>query len=227
MKIEGGRYWDKPMNKDKPRLLDLFCGAGGAAMGYHRAGFEVIGVDNRPQKRYPFEFHQADAMTFPLDGFDVIHASPPCQAYSVMKSLHNAKSHCDLIPGVRDRLQAANVLWIIENVPGAPLRKDLMLCGSMFGLRSSSERYLRRHRIFESNIPFLLQPSCHHVGKAVGVYGHGQAGMLGQRWRTAKAEEARILMGMDWSTRDGMAQAIPPAYTEWIGGQLMEVMYGH
>jgi len=97
----------------------------------------------------------------------------------------------------------------------------IQLCGSMFDLRSTGERYLRRHRNFESSI-VILQPECRHKGKAVGVYGHGQAGLLGQRMRTAKAPEARILMGMDWATRDGMSQAIPPAYTEFIGKQLME-----
>ncbi len=208
----------------KRRLLDLFCGSGGAAMGYSRAGFEVVGVDIKPQKNYPFEFHQADAMTYPLEGFDVIHASPPCQAYSVMKSLHNAKKHPDLIPEVRQRLNECGLPYIIENVPGSPLINPIRLCGSMFGLRSSVERYLRRHRNFESTI-LLPQLKCAHIGKAVGVYGHGRAGLLGERMRTAKAPEARILMGMDWATRDGMSQAIPPAYTEWIGKQLMEVLY--
>src|SRR5512140_2399640 len=104
----------------KPILLDLFCGAGGAAMGYHRAGFDVVGVDIKPQPHYPFEFHQADALTFPLAGFDAIHASPPCQAYSAMRTTWNARNdHPDLLPPTRAMLEAANIPWVIENVPGA------------------------------------------------------------------------------------------------------------
>jgi len=204
------------------RLLDLFCGAGGAAMGYHRAGFEVVGVDHLPQPHYPFEFIQADAMTYPLEGFDVIHASPPCQAFSVMKSLHNARAHADLIAPLRARLCAAGKPYVIENVPGAPLETVFMLCGSMFGLRSD-RGYLRRHRLFESNV-LILAPSCQHNGVAVGVYGHGSAGFLGQRMRTANRDEARLLMGTPAMTRDGMSQAIPPAYTLYIGTQLMRVV---
>jgi DNA (cytosine-5)-methyltransferase 1 len=225
---EAWRQWRDALadNERKPRLLDLFCGAGGAAMGYHRAGFEVVGVDIKPQPRYcGDEFHQGDAMTFDLNGYDAIHASPPCQAFSVMKSLHNARVHPDLIGPIRERLMAAGVPYVIENVPGAPLLDPIRLCGSMFDLRSSEERYLRRHRLFESNVP-LTALKCDHKGLAVGVYGHGQAGLLGQRMRTAKAPEARVLMGMDWATRDGMSQAIPPAYTEHIGKQLMVEVQG-
>src|SRR3989304_1640190 len=110
------------MELKKPRLLDLFCGAGGAAMGYHRAGFEVVGVDINPQKHYPFEFHQADAMTYPLDGFDAIHASPPCQHYSVTKSAPNCdgSKHPDLLPSTRARLLKQKAPWVVENVVGAP-----------------------------------------------------------------------------------------------------------
>lgn len=211
----------------KPKLLDLFCGAGGAAMGYHRAGFEVVGVDIKPQKNYPFEFVQADVMTIPWKAlgkrFDAVHASPPCQAYSVMKSMNKTKDHPNLVPAVRDGLMLSGLPWVIENVPGAPLRTVIQLCGSMFDLRSSEDRYLQRHRNFEASF-MILQPYCSHRGVAVGVYGHGQAGLLGQRMRTAKAPEARVLMGIDWATRDGMSQAIPPAYTEFIGKQLMEYL---
>lgn len=212
----------------RPKLLDLFCGAGGAAMGYYRAGFEVVGVDIKPQKNYPFRFVQADAMTLPFKmmgrWFDAIHASPPCQAYSSMKSLKNSKQHPKLVEAVRHLLNASGLPYVIENVPGAPLQNAFTLCGSMFGLRSTEKRYLQRHRLFESNI-FIMAPVCRHDGLAVGVYGHGQAGLLGQRMRTAKAPEARILMGMDWATRDGMSQAIPPAYTEFIGKQLMDSLF--
>ena len=207
----------------RPRLLDLFCGTGGAAVGYYRAGFDVVGVDIKPQPRYPFEFHQADAMTWPLDGYDAVHASPPCQAYSVMHSLHNAREHPDLVAPVRERLATSGLLYVIENVPGAPMLDAITLCGSMFDLRSGPDRYLRRHRLFESNV-LILVPRCNHRGLAVGVYGHGSAGYLGQRMRTANVAEARVLMGMDWATQDGMSQAIPPAYTEYIGVRLRDLL---
>jgi DNA (cytosine-5)-methyltransferase 1 len=214
----------------RPLLLDLFCGAGGAAMGYHRAGFDVVGVDIKPQPHYPFWFAQDDALrrlrVLVRDGarFGAIHASPPCQAYSVMKSLKHTKEHPDLIPETRELLEASGLPWVMENVPGAPMREDLMLCGSMFGLRSAPDRYLRRHRIFEFGHwnPLVLVPPCYHEGLAVGVYGHGSAGHLGQRMRTANRDEARVLMGMPDAKRDGMSQAIPPAYTEFIGTQLLE-----
>src|SRR5688500_4187308 len=116
------------------RLLDLFCGAGGCSEGYHRAGFEVVGVDLKAQKNYPFEFIQADALDYPLDGFDVIHASPPCQAYSVLRRANPDAEYADLIEPTRAKLQASGLPWIIENVPGAPLAQSITLCGSMFGL---------------------------------------------------------------------------------------------
>ena len=191
-------------------------------MGYHCAGFEVVGVDNKPQPNYPFEFHQADAMEYPLEGFDVIHASPPCQRFSVMKALPQNIDHPDLLPAIRARLQASGAAYVIENVPGAPLETGAVLCGSMFGLRSH-RGYLRRHRLFESNV-LILTPSCMHEGLAIGVYGHGSAGFFGRRMRTANRDEARILMGTPTMTRDGMSQAIPPAYTEYIGKRLMEYL---
>ena len=210
----------------RPRLLDLFCGVGGCSVGYHRAGFDVVGVDIVAQKRYPFEFQQADALEYVAahgHEFACIHASPPCQKFSVMKSPHNAKDHPDLIPETRQALIATGLPYVIENVPGAPLVNLLTLCGSMFGLRSH-RGYLRRHRHFESNILLLVPGPCRHEGLAIGVYGHGSAGFLGQRMRTANVEEARILMGMPWSTRDGLSQAIPPAYCEWLGSQLLAVI---
>lgn len=200
------------------RALDLFCGSGGASMGLHRAGFDVTGVDIKPQPRYPFRFVQADALEPPFDlsRFDFIWASPPCQAYSVMKSLKNAKAHPDLIPATRAILLASGVPFAIENVPGAPLRNAFTLCGSMFGLKSG-RGYLRRHRLFETSFYPGLIPHCQHYGLAIGVYGHGSAGHLGQRMRTANAAESRELLGIDWATRDGMSQAIPPVYSEFIG----------
>lgn len=131
----------------KPRLLDLFCGAGGAGMGYHQAGFDVVGVDINPQPDYPFEFHQADAMEFPLDGFDAIHASPPCQVFTALKTMHNAGEHFDLLTPMRARLKEWGGPYVIENVPGAPMQDHVTLCGSSFGLGVKKyDRELRRHR---------------------------------------------------------------------------------
>src|SRR6185437_2671964 len=159
----------------KPRLLDLFCGAGGSAMGYHRAGFEVIGVDNQPQKHYPFEFIQADATTFPLDGFDAIHASPPCKDWTVARAAHNLKgAHGTgwLLDHTRQRLLAQGAPWVIENVPGAEMRADYQLCGCHFGLPG-----LRRERWFETSWhAYDMQPPCYHTGPTVTVAGHGVQG---------------------------------------------------
>lgn len=215
----------------KPRLLDLFCGAGGAAMGYHRAGFEVVGVDIRPQPRYPFEFIQADAMEFPLDGFDAIHASPPCQAFVTLSNRWRGRSdvtdaHPDLIAPTRERLLAAGVPYVIENVEAAPLLTVLRLCGSSFGLG------VRRHRKFESNV-MLIGPGCQHQGQDIaGVYGqHPDGGRLwtraaggGVHRRAATLTEGQERMGIPWMEWRELTQAIPPAYTEFIGGELMRVL---
>jgi DNA (cytosine-5)-methyltransferase 1 len=201
----------------RPRLLDLFCGAGGCSVGYHRAGFDVVGVDLEPQPHYPFEFHQADALTFPLDGFDAIHASPPCQRY-MTGGVVNRATRPDLIGPVRDRLQATGAPWIIENVPGAPLRKDVILCGSMFGLS------VRRHRIFEaSTLPLIMTPSCDHSRPVAGVYGHphGKAGAWPGMLPSDLATWSQA-MGIDWMTAAELAEAIPPAYTEFLGAHLLE-----
>ena len=139
-----------------PRLLDLFCGAGGAAMGYHRAGFEVVGVDIKPQPHYPFEFHQADALTYPLDGSDAYHASPPCQGYSIMRHLPwlKNKEYPLLISPIRERLSSTCKPYVIENVVGAQKIAKMQagwLCGGMFGLN------FYRHRLFETTF-FWFQP---------------------------------------------------------------------
>lgn len=209
--------------KKKPRLLDLFCGAGGCSMGYHRAGFNVTGVDLYPQKNYPFEFIQADAMTFPIDGFDVIHASPPCQRYSVItRGMGIASDRPDLVDATRSRLIKSGLPWIIENVEGAPLDSPFLLCGSMFRLVSSTGLWLRRHRLFESNRSFDVPLCKHPEGISIGVYGNGtnkwHRDKLGRNVRTHEQREA---MGIDWMVRKEFTQAIPPAYTEWIGKQLM------
>ena len=218
------------------RLLDLFCGAGGCAVGYHRAGFEVVGVDIKPQPHYPFEFHQADALTFPLDGFDVAHASPPCQAHSALRAVHPDRQHPDLVAPTRERLKASGLPWIMENVPGAPLSHAVILCGSMFGLGVMSGdgvrtrrawRQLRRHRLFESS-HLMLQPYCEHDGsESLGVYGHGGAvGRTDSRRGgfQGTAEEKRQAMGIDWMTGNEVSQAIPPAYTEFLGLQLAGIV---
>ena len=229
----------------KPRLLDLFCGAGGAAMGYHRAGFDVTGVDIMPQPRYPFEFVQADAMTFPLDGFDAIHASPPCQAYSTTRHMANTKTHPELVDPVRERLIASGIPWVMENVVGAPLAAHIILCGTMFGLNHEGWE-LRRHRLFETSGLYILTPQCQHgtyvtlslVGnfpgrenakvkrRTLGVYGNGGATTeaTNAHGPVATIAQARSLMRIDWMTTAEICQAIPPAYCEFIGRQLLDAL---
>jgi DNA (cytosine-5)-methyltransferase 1 len=205
----------------RPRLLDLFCGAGGAGMGYHRAGFDVVGVDIRPQPRYPFEFHQADALTFPTAGFDVIHASPPCQAYSVTKSL-SSKVHPELVQPTRAKLEASGLSWVIENVPGAPLIAPLVLCGTEFGLRAPTGHWVRRHRLFESNVFLMGAGGCHCAGRLTAyTTGHPPAETtLWKGWQMGRRDSA-IAFEIDWMVGDELTQAIPPAYTRHIGGQLL------
>lgn len=203
----------------RPRLLDLFCGAGGAAMGYHRAGFDVTGVDIRPQPRYPFEFHQADAMTFPLDGWDAIHASPPCQDYIRGRGALPLHGTGWMLPETRRRLAEGGMPWVIENVPGAPMRPDLILCGCMVGLPN-----LKRERWFETSWQaFDLRPPCDHREPVISVTGTG-AGTSHARHGHIGFADWRRVMGIDWMTGKELAQAIPPAYTEYIGRELAEVM---
>jgi DNA (cytosine-5)-methyltransferase 1 len=205
----------------RPRLLDLFCGAGGCSVGYHRAGFDVVGVDNRPQPHYPYEFVQADALEFPLDRFDAIHASPPCQTYSAYrrKGMGVGDGYPDLIADMRHRLIRALVPWVIENVPGAPLRDPIQLCGSSFGLD------VRRHRLFESNFGLLLAPPCAH-GQQAPRFAPATNRTNPRRtveigvWRIPLATQ-QTAMGIDWMTLPELSQAIPPAYTQWIGEQLI------
>jgi DNA (cytosine-5)-methyltransferase 1 len=211
------------------RILDLFCGAGGAAMGYHRAGFEVVGVDINPQPHYPFEFHRADALTFPLDGFDAIHASPPCQQYSVTRHVNSrVHEYPDLVGSVRDLLSRAGLPYILENVPGAPLLDPVMLCGSMFGLvaywpESQQQKWveLRRHRLFETNWPLKVEMDCDHRYPAMPVYGHGVGGNRVSLKGPGQARLCREVMGIHWMSRLELDESIPPAYTHYIGGHLM------
>lgn len=209
------------------KVLDLFCCAGGAAMGLHRAGFEVVGVDLKPQKRYPFEFHQADALTFPLDGFDFIWASPPCQGYTEMRHAPGALGSAPrLIPQVRERLEASGLPWCIENVEDADwdMRNPATLCGSMFGLGAQGCQ-LRRHRLFETNFPVVWPACAHDERPVIGVYGgharkraakHGGRGTQ-DVWEGGHRAAASEAMGIDWMTLAEMSEAIPPAYSEFIG----------
>lgn len=175
-----------------PRLLDLFCGAGGTAMGYYQAGFEVIGVDMNPQPHFPFEFIQADAMTFPIEGFDVIHASPPCQLYSAANRFVR-RPYPDLVGPIRQRIRHTGLPYVIENVPGAPLLNPGTLCGTMFGLS------VYRHRLFESNLPLTFPSRCTHphylLPGYVCIYGGvvrgRQTGNTGNHYETFSAEIAR------------------------------------
>ena len=202
----------------RPRLLDLFCGAGGASVGYHRVGFDVVGVDIAPQPRYPFEFVQADAMTFPLDGFDAIHASPPCQDHSSLRGLHELHGTGWLLAATRRRLEGNGQPWVIENVPGAPMRTDFKLCGCMFDLAG-----LRRERWFETSPQlFDMRSPCHHTERTITVAGHGADGRYYREGGPIPTvEDWRRVMGINWMTQDEMAQAIPPAYTEYVGRQLL------
>jgi len=229
----------------RPRLLDLFCGAGGAAMGYYRAGFEVVGVDVKPQPRYPFEFVQQEALwimdvllgkgslcpsetsRYWLKDFAAIHASPPCQSYTTLKALHKDRSYPDLVARVRETLQVSGLPWIIENVVGAPLVRPTLLCGSYFNLG------VRRHRHFETSYRPRTVPWCRHSQQPhpIDVSGTGSfqhsprrkpTGGLGRKPRDLA--EARAAMGIDWMERKELAQAIPPAYTEYLGRQLLAAL---
>jgi len=196
-----------------PKLLDLFCGAGGASVGYYYAGFDVVGVDQRDQTFYPFEFIKADALSLDYEflmSFDVIHASPPCQNYSTGSALARmrGKKYPDLFKPVHRMLIAAGVPYVIENVVGSPA-KGIGLCGSMFGLG------VRRHRIFQSNIPLSLPDTpctcSDHHGEYITVAGS-----------SFSKDEGALAMGIDWPIdKFQLKEAIPPAYTEWIGKQLI------
>jgi DNA (cytosine-5)-methyltransferase 1 len=207
------------------KLLDLYCGVGGASVGYAQAGFEVHGVDLKHGKRYPYTYIRANVLDILQDDsfiqqFDVIHASPPCQTHSITQHLRNAQgnttSKIDLIPETRAALIASGKPYIIENVPGSPLINPIQLCGSSFGLK------VRRHRLFESNM--VLQGSvCDHKaqGRPVGVYGSLNDQIPGGGKTAATINDARIAMEMPWAIWTELVEAIPPAYTRYLGLQIL------
>ena len=204
------------------KLLDIFCGAGGASTGYHQAGFDVEGIDIKHGKRYPFTYHRLDFNTLDVDmlrGYDFIHASPPCQTFSITKNLRNAQGKStdkvDLLEPTRKLLKESGVPYVIENVPGAPLINPVQLCGSSFELK------VRRHRLFESNVP-LVGSICDHKkqGRPVGIYG-SMKDEIPKGGKTADSiEQARVAMGIDWMIWGELVEAIPPAYTEYLGRQI-------
>lgn len=209
-------------------------------MGYYRVGFDIVGVDHKPQPRYPFPFILGDALDvlarmvqgekflasdgrwYSIDDFVTIHASPPCQRYSRLGSAHaNQDSHPDLVSATRNVLLSTGRQYVIENVEGAPLLSPILLCGSMFGLR------VRRHRLFEVVPLFVLRPSCEHrrQGIVYGVYGHTGAGSNSNRFHkygmTNSKADWQQAMGIDWMIVSELSQAIPPSYTEYIGRYLL------
>lgn len=204
-------------------------------MGYSRAGFEVTGVDINPQPRYPFKFIQADAIEYLRDHgheYDAIHASPPCQAFSAMKHMPDAKTHPELIEPTRELLQGFDAPWVIENVVGAPMNNPVMLCGTMFGLGSAGFS-LQRHRQFESNIYLMAPGVCDHSRPTIGIYGGHVRCRSTKFWRNTGADfpgydkralSVEAMGGTDWMTMNQMSEAIPPAYTEFIGGFMMGVI---
>lgn len=206
------------------KLLDLYCGVGGASAGYAAAGFDVTGIDLKHGKRYPYNYIRGDVLEYLQDyeflrSFDVIHASPPCQTHSITQHLRNAQgkttSKLDLIPQTRAALIASGKPYIIENVPGSPLINPVQLCGSSFNLR------VRRHRLFESNMP-INGTTCNHKaqGRPVGVYG-SLNDQIPNGGRTATdIAEARQAMGIDWAIWTELVEAIPPVYTEYLGKQI-------
>jgi DNA (cytosine-5)-methyltransferase 1 len=208
----------------RPRLLDLFCGAGGAARGYQLAGFHVTGVDVAPQPRYVGDvFVQADAMTFPLDGFDAIHASPPCQDHSTVTVRPTGTGW--MLQATVDRLHASELPYVIENVNGAYLPGAFTLCGRSFGIR-----HLRRHRKFLTNVPVLVPPCACGTEPPIGVYGDLSKNdrALGdrvdgyRRGMRAGVQTARDLLGCPWMDARELTQAIPPVYTLLLGELLLE-----
>jgi len=227
----------------RPRLLDLFCGAGGAGYGYSLAGFDVVGVDIEPQPRYPFPFVQADALAFldegGAEGFDVVHASPPCQAYTSLRHLPWLRDipRWDSIPPTLERLDRLTVPWVLENVGRAPV-DGITLCGTMFGITWPDGVPIYRHRRFASSA-FLLAPGHpkHFVRLTHGRDNMAERGAHVRARRGGWLNEERVIgghhrasaaagdpMGVPWMRANETSQAIPPAYTQWLGERLLERM---
>ena len=207
------------------KLLDLFCGVGGASAGYAAAGFDVTGIDLKHGKRYPYTYIRGNVLGYLQDldflrSFDVIHASPPCQTYSITQHLRNAQgkttSKVDLIPQTRQALIASGKPYIIENVPGSPLIDPVQLCGSSFNIK------VRRHRLFESNVA-LNGSICNHKrqGRPIGVYGSLNDQIPNGGKTAANIVEARQAMGIEWAIWSELVEAIPPVYTEYLGAQIV------
>lgn len=214
----------------KPRLLDLFCCAGGAAKGYQQAGFYVVGVDVEPQPNYcGDEFHQGDAFAWLanpelLASFDAIHASPPCQDHSMLRNSAGDHGTGWMLHATLHFLRQQARPWVVENVVGATLPTAITLCGANFGLGASGMD-LPRHRQFECSFPILAAPCSHRKGKTMGVYGNGTNAWHREKLgRNLTVAEMREAMGIDWTNRAELSQAIPPAYTEWIGSLLLEAL---
>lgn len=205
----------------QPKCLDLFCKQGGSAKGLNDAGFEVVGIDKDLQARYPFAFIQADALTYSLEGYDFYWASPPCQAFSTASRI-SGKQYPNLIPAIRERLLATGKPFVIENVPGAPLINPVMLCGTMFGLK------VKRHRLFECHPPiYPLLPPCGCKGKAGFTNAYRGVSSFANKARLISVvghnfltEDAKSAMGIDWMTREGLREAIPPTMAQFIGEQM-------
>lgn len=213
-------------------------------MGLYHAGFEVEGWDIAPQKHYPFRFHLRNALEADLDGFDFVWASPPCQAHTALKTMPNAKKHLDLIPATRAKLKAWGGAWIMENVCGSTLHPPcVMLCGTMFGL-GVLDSELRRHRWFESSHT-LLTMDCRHSKrvtcgvyggggirkdrktgrpKTVGVYGNSGGSSIRDACQQFSTQQRREAMGIDWMNGKELSQSIPPAYSEFLGHQIIQAM---
>ena len=213
------------MDKPKKRLLDLFCGAGGAAMGLHRAGFEVTGVDNKPQPRYPFEFILADALTVDLEGYDCYWASPPCQ-FATLAGIQwrkEGREYPELITATRERLQATGKPYIIENVPGAAslLINPLVLNGAFFGMK------VRRTRLFECSfsLPLVLIPPEPKASFRTGRF-VAEGSIITPVGHFSGIAYAQKVMGIDWMGGKDLAQAIPPAYSQYLGMYLREAVDG-
>lgn len=204
------------------RALDLFCGEGGAAMGYHQAGFEVTGVDTEPQPRYPFTFVQADALTLLADPppwlaqFTLVHASPPCQAYTRARG-GRAHRHQPCVPQVQEGLRALGLPYVIENVPHAPLRDPTTLCGCQF-----PELNVYRPRLFETSFPL---PTRYHLWHEQPTTPRGKKPQPGARMSVvgnfSGVAQAREAMGIGWMGQKGLAQAVPPAYTRWVAHRFL------